>query len=75
MTFCDEDIAEHTKLHNAKHHSVTTRARISKDDLLKLQENNYKSPSKAPLLLYSVFYIGKASAQTLKEASLYSFGF
>lgn len=25
-----EDIAEHTKLHNAKHHSVTTRARINK---------------------------------------------
>ena len=35
--FGDEDNAEHTKLHNAKHHSVTTRARISKNDLLKLQ--------------------------------------
>jgi hypothetical protein len=35
--FGKEDLADHIALHNAKHHNKTTRARISKTELLKLQ--------------------------------------
>jgi hypothetical protein len=37
--FGEEDIAEHSKLHNAKYHSdVALRARISKQELIRLQK-------------------------------------
>jgi len=37
--FGAEDIAEHTKLHVEKHHkNKTTKARITKSELLKLQK-------------------------------------
>ena len=34
--FGKEDLADHIELHNAKHHNKTTRARISKTELIKL---------------------------------------
>ena len=36
--FGKEDLTDYIALHNAKHHNKTTRARISKTDLLKLQK-------------------------------------
>ena len=35
--FGRQDIEEHTTIHMQKHHRKTLRARISKNDLLKLQ--------------------------------------
>ncbi len=35
--FGAQDLEDHKKLHNAKHHDKTVRARISKNDLLRLQ--------------------------------------
>jgi hypothetical protein len=35
--FGNEDLADHVALHNQKHHGKTTRARITKSELLKLQ--------------------------------------
>ena len=36
--FGKEDLADHIALHNEKHHKATTKARISKQELIKLQK-------------------------------------